>query len=225
MHAETTYDGVVALLSVGLSDYEIARRTGVPRATVRNWRIAATPPARLIRSRLAETWRVNDEGAYCYLLGVYLGDGTVCCRRGFTPWLQVVNDCLYQQISQEVCRAMEATFPGVRSHAYRWSIRGSVGLTVRHPGILKAFPQHGPGRKHLRRIQLDHWQRDLTHKHPASLLRGLIHSDGCRVKNRFKTKLPSGRVAEYRSRSTSSRICPTTSGASSSNTASCSGSG
>ena len=38
---------------------------------------------------------------------------------------------------------------------------------------------------------------ELTHAHPGSLIRGLIHSDGCRVINRFKTKLPSGRVAEY----------------------------
>jgi len=28
-------------------------------------------------------------------------------------------------------------------------------------------------------------------------VRGLIHSDGCRTTNRFKTTLPSGRVAEY----------------------------
>ena len=28
-------------------------------------------------------------------------------------------------------------------------------------------------------------------------MRGLIHSDGCRTGNRFKTRLPSGRVAEY----------------------------
>jgi hypothetical protein len=33
--------------------------------------------------------------------------------------------------------------------------------------------------------------------HPEALIRGLIHSDGCRVINRFKTKLPSGRLAEY----------------------------
>ena len=29
------------------------------------------------------------------------------------------------------------------------------------------------------------------------MLRGLIHSDGCRVVNRFKTKLRSGRIADY----------------------------
>ena len=41
------------------------------------------------------------------------------------------------------------------------------------------------------------WQRELTTEHPGALVRGLIHSDGCRCVNRFKTKLPSGRVAEY----------------------------
>lgn len=41
------------------------------------------------------------------------------------------------------------------------------------------------------------WQLELTHSHPGSLIRGLIHSDGCRVVNRFRTKLPSGRDAEY----------------------------
>jgi len=42
------------------------------------------------------------------------------------------------------------------------------------------FPQHGPGRKHERRIVMTRWQRDITAAHPRELLRGLIHSDGCR---------------------------------------------
>jgi hypothetical protein len=37
----------------------------------------------------------------------------------------------------------------------------------------------------------------LTYAHARSLIRGLIHSDGSRVIKRFKTVLPSGRVAEY----------------------------
>ena len=45
------------------------------------------------------------------------------------------------------------------------------------------FPQHGPGRKHERRIALEDWQRRLVAKHPGQLLRGLIHSDGCRFLN------------------------------------------
>ncbi len=41
------------------------------------------------------------------------------------------------------------------------------------------------------------WQDQLTRANPQRLLRGLIHSDGCRCVNRFRTKLPSGRKAEY----------------------------
>ena len=61
----------------------------------------------------------------------------------------------------------------------------------------RALPQHGPGRKHNRPIILAPWQREIVDAHPRPFLRGLIHSDGCRTVNRFKTKLPSGRVAEY----------------------------
>ena len=61
----------------------------------------------------------------------------------------------------------------------------------------EAFPQHGPGRKHTRKIELVPWQREIVDRHPREFLRGLLHSDGCRTINRFTTRLPSGRVAEY----------------------------
>lgn len=37
----------------------------------------------------------------------------------------------------------------------------------------------------------------MTRAHPKELIRGLIHSDGCRTVNRFSTRLPSGRIATY----------------------------
>lgn len=43
------------------------------------------------------------------------------------------------------------------------------------------FPQHGPGRKHDRTIELTDWQQRIVSAEPRALLRGLIHSDGCRV--------------------------------------------
>jgi hypothetical protein len=46
------------------------------------------------------------------------------------------------------------------------------------------LPQHGPGAKHQRRIELLAWQRAVTHEHPRDLVRGLLHSDGCRFMNR-----------------------------------------
>jgi hypothetical protein len=48
---------------------------------------------------------------------------------------------------------------------------------------LHLFPQHGPGRKHTRPIVLEPWQVELVQQDPRPLIRGLIHSDGCRVTN------------------------------------------
>jgi hypothetical protein len=48
------------------------------------------------------------------------------------------------------------------------------------------LPQHGPGVKHKRTIALEPWQEGIVERHPGRLLRGLIHSDGCRVTNRIR---------------------------------------
>ena len=189
----TKYRAVMDLLGTGLSDYKIAAQTGVKRGTVRNWRCATHTPQTVERQELAATWFVRDGEAYCYLLGAYLGDGTVCIQKA--TWLQIVNDRRYPGINSEILAAMATTFPG-RSPRIHPSARGESNvLCITHPAVLQAFPQHGAGRKHLRPIVLADWQLELTHAHPGSLLRGLIHSDGCRVVNRFRTKLPSGRVA------------------------------
>jgi len=43
------------------------------------------------------------------------------------------------------------------------------------------IPQHGPGRKHERRIVLADWQRKIVSRRVEPFLRGLIHSDGTRI--------------------------------------------
>jgi hypothetical protein len=45
------------------------------------------------------------------------------------------------------------------------------------------FPQHGRGKKHERSIVLAPWQLALVSQRPDLLLRGLLHSDGCRFVN------------------------------------------
>jgi hypothetical protein len=39
----------------------------------------------------------------------------------------------------------------------------------------------GPGRKHDRSIRLEQWQEAVVAREREALIRGLIHSDGCRV--------------------------------------------
>jgi hypothetical protein len=58
------------------------------------------------------------------------------------------------------------------------------------------FPQHGPGRKHERRIALDPWQVAIVEQQPGRFLRGLFHSDGCRVTN-WTEKMVAGELKRY----------------------------
>jgi len=48
------------------------------------------------------------------------------------------------------------------------------------------LPQHGPGKKHDRPLQLTEWQRPMIEANAGYFLRGLFPSDGCRVTNRVK---------------------------------------
>jgi hypothetical protein len=106
-------------------------------------------------------------------------------------------DARYPAIIDAAADAMLAT--GLTARVGRYEVRGSrcirvIGASKRW---LEAFPQHGPGRKHTRRIVLEPWQQEIVDEHPRAFLRGLLHSDGCRTVNRFSTLLPSGRVADY----------------------------
>jgi hypothetical protein len=195
--SQSDFTLAMTLVSEGLGDSEIARLTGIPRPTISAWRHNR---GRRYHERLATAtsrWRPARPGAYCYLLGAYLGDGCIHAVGRGGASLLVSLDLSYPVIIVAVEESVRAVFPDVpvtRVHP------GEAGLTVirvNHPALPFAFPQHGPGRKHTREIRLTDWQRELTHAHPKDLLRGLIHSDGCRTINRFKTMLPSGRIAVY----------------------------
>ena len=151
---------VMTLLGTGLSDYRIAAQTGVSRATVRNWRLAAHSPQTVEPAELAATWSVRDGPSYCYLLGAYLRDGTIHAQKGMS--LCIVNDRRYAGVSSEILGAMATTFSGRSPRVHPSSSGESDILCISHPAIVRASPQHGPGRKHLRSIVLADWQLELT---------------------------------------------------------------
>ena len=140
--------------------------------------------------------RPADEYSYAYLLGLYLGDGHLA-GNGRSWQLVVSLDRAHEEIIEECRIAMLLTMPWrvprLRTHATDRCVR-VASMAKAWPDL---FPQHGPGRKHERPIVLAPWQREIVERETWQFVRGLIHSDGCRSINRFKTKLPSGRVAEY----------------------------
>ena len=103
----------------------------------------------------------------------------------------------YPQIIENCCAALVLSMPNCRPSVNPLAGIAAVHVQVNGKIWLHAFPQHGPGPKHERTIELGDWQQEIVDRHPAEFVRGLIHSDGCRTINRFRTKLPSGRIAEY----------------------------
>lgn len=126
---------------------------------------------------------------YSYLLGSYLGDGCISAapRRVFK--LRIACDMAYPWIIEEVVAAMADVMP-TSTVGTQSAIGGGNGAEVY--SYSKAwpclFPQHGPGPKHKRPIVLEAWQQEIVDEQPERFVRGLIHSDGCRVLNRVNGK-------------------------------------
>jgi hypothetical protein len=127
---------------------------------------------------------------------LYLGDGYVGVTRSGGATLMITCDSSYAELIEDCAAAMQLVLPHGRVVRYPTQSE-CVRVVSSSRRWLEVIPQHGPGRKHERRIVLEPWQRDIVDAFPREFLRGLIHSDGCRTINRFQTKLPSGRVAEY----------------------------
>ncbi len=198
MRTASEFHLVRHLVALGMSDGWIAKATGIPQRTINGWRRQGFPPGFRTRRWPTQRWRPADGPAYSYVLGMYLGDGHIASVRQGSTFLRIVLDRSYQAIVSECADALRLLFPDSAVRRYEWDRRGITVVQVSSPVLPLAFPQHGPGRKHERAIVLESWQREITERHVHEFLRGLIHSDGSRVINRFSVKLPSGRVGRYR---------------------------
>jgi hypothetical protein len=195
---------VLELKAQGWTDREVSATTGVPINTIRTWRNHRLPKraARALGSRPAcprceadpHDFSALPADTYAYLLGVYLGDG--CVSPAKSSWsLRIALDEAYPGIVESCCGAIETIRGGHRPNP-RPDSRGTrcvrVESTWKQWGCL--FPQHGPGRKHARKIGLVDWQHAIVDRASGAFLRGLIHTDGWRGINRVHVK---GKDYEY----------------------------
>lgn len=179
---------VGALWEQGYNKLQIARMTGIPRATLRGW-LAVGVEARLARAPVEHN---RDQcpliadvpwPAYGYLLGLYLGDGCISSYPRDVFRLRIFCCDAYPHLMDLCEHAIAAVMPTNRVGRAPGLGCTDVGSLSKHWPCL--FPQHGPGMKHLRRIALAGWQEEILEAHPDLVLRGLIHSDGCRAMNRI----------------------------------------
>jgi hypothetical protein len=182
---------VQTLAEEGLNNSEIARRTGISRTTIRDWRagrhLRATRPS---GERCADCGHASHkvdqlpQWEYVYLLGVYLGDGCISTSHKGVHVLRIVQDARYAGLVHEFANAIRALMPSNAVNFVSKDAGSSTEIVCGSKSWPCLFPQHGPGRKHLRPIALRPWQQALVDQDPRPLIRGLIHSDGCRVINR-----------------------------------------
>ena len=179
-----------------MNNCQISRELGVPRTTIGHWVAGRSRSgSRKEYSRRATCLRCASAGEpfprlteyiYAYLLGLYLGDGWIATHRRGVFRLRICLDRKYPLIVAECAAAISFVMPECQVAVYRRKNENlnEVGSYSRHWPHL--FPQHGPGVKHMRAISLEPWQTRIVERHPGRLLRGLIHSDGCRVTNRIR---------------------------------------
>lgn len=201
MRSQSDVRSVFELRSEGCSKSEIARRTGVSRSQVRDW-LAVGLEAVLqspMRERAAPRGGENgafcrasqcpfvtsvDKHAYAYLLGQYLGDGMLSEGHRGVYKLRITACDAYPGIMTECAAAIRAVMPTNIVAVYQRRGLGCTEIMSHSKHWICLIPQHGAGRKHLRPIVLQPWQERIAlDGHPRQLLRGLIHSDGCRVIN------------------------------------------
>ena len=120
--------------------------------------------------------------AYVYLLGLYLGDGSIATHARGVYRLRIALDSKYPGIIDAAAGAMSEVRDG-KSSVQRHTHQNAVEVHSYWKAWRCLFPQHGPGKKHERPIFLAEWQENLVARWPDQLLRGLIHSDGYRFVN------------------------------------------
>ncbi|MFF2536844.1 helix-turn-helix domain-containing protein [Streptomyces cyaneofuscatus] len=199
-HSTEVRQKALALLRNGTKGAEVARQLNVPRGTISYW-------LHMDRSKRGECPGTHaptchrcdgtflDEPTYAYLLGLYLGDGHISQYSAHrAPSLMITLDDAWPGIQDEAEAALRKVFPENSTCRVRRTGCHNIKVYSKHLACL--FPQHGPGRKHERAIALEPWQQAIVDAHPWQLVRGLIHSDGCRITN-WTTRMVGGERKRY----------------------------
>ncbi|MFE0327349.1 helix-turn-helix domain-containing protein [Streptomyces sp. NPDC058960] len=200
LHGTEVRQRALTLLRNGETNADVARKLKVPKGTISYWKHMDRAkrgecPGLVQRPPCPRCDEALNGSAYAYLLGLYLGDGHIVRNRAMrSPSLSIACADAHPGLLSQCEIAMRAVFPNNSVCRVRRKGCWEVKLYSMHMWCL--FPQHGPGKKHERRIALEPWQQALVDAHPWEFIRGLIHSDGCRITN-WTTRLVGGERKRY----------------------------
>ncbi len=198
MYPRATVNMALHLSAISVLDHENARICGVSVAAIRHWRSGRRRSSHGADARHAGCPRCHgrslDESAYAYLLGLYLGDGHVTRGRRNVFVLSIFCSDDWPGLLAAARGTMSAVMPASGVFCVQRQGCTEVKSSSKHWPCL--FPQHGPGRKHTRRIELEQWQAVIVDGYPGEFVRGLFHSDGWRGVNRVRRRF-AGRDHSY----------------------------
>lgn len=164
--------GLTAADHPGIARQAAARR-GKKRGPYRSYGLWQKDPSRVDPHTLLKPTQFTD---YAYLFGLYLGDGSITRVNR----LEIALDSRQPEIIESCLAAMQSIHPRHRA-AVRWKKDSNCKVVSAYAWQwLVLFPQHGPGKKHLRSIRLADWQYEIFKERHVQLLRGLVESDGSR---------------------------------------------
>ncbi|MEI7029846.1 helix-turn-helix domain-containing protein [Streptomyces pratensis] len=198
MYDRGTRRQALALVAQGRSLNSVSKQIGISRAAIRSWQ-TRLEPLELNRGKpcpkCADTpTAIKDPSAYAYLLGLYLGDGCISATKQGVYSLRIACADAWPGLIDACVEAVHIARPENRISRVKSAGCQYVTCFSKHWPCL--FPQHGPGKKHDRKISLEAWQQEIVDACPWEFIRGLIHSDGCRVIN-WTTRLVRGERKRY----------------------------
>ncbi|EPH45306.1 hypothetical protein STRAU_1644 [Streptomyces aurantiacus JA 4570] len=197
MYDMGTRKQALTLVGQGRSLNSVSKEIGVSRAAIRSWQTRIEPlgPTAPGCPRCGDVpGKPDDQVAYSYLLGLYLGDGCISYLHRGVHFLRITCADAWPGLIDSCAEVMQILRPD--NKVFRIQRQGCQYVTCYSKHWPCLFPQHGPGRKHERTIALEPWQQEIVDAHPWEFIRGLIHSDGCRITN-WTTRVVGGAPKRY----------------------------
>lgn len=173
---------IISKIDDGAKKKTLSNIYNIPRGTICYWYKNKDEIKDEIKDFDLNEYLKNKKSEYSYILGVYLGDGTISkIKRGYK--LRIFLDSKYYNIVEESVKNLKLLFPNNKVNVHK-ELCNMYIITLYSNLLPKLFPQFGKGLKHKRNIILDKFQ--LENIDNIQLIKGLFHSDGSLYKAKIR---------------------------------------